>query len=131
MSARDYDDLVSLVRTHLEPQHCYATRLNFTADAWLVEAVIAGVGESVFVAVDRRTGLMRTVSRRDFELGVVTCCEELAHWLVAGKVETDADGRWQVVGCCGSCYVLAIDHCPGCGQPLGRPSSSGTEVSDE
>jgi len=47
------------------------------------------------------------------------CCTELAEHLSCGCIERDIDDNFAVVGCCGTCHVIAgMRFCPFCGTAL-------------
>lgn len=54
-----------------------------------------------------------------------SCCKEF-DWEIRdltkndeGHLEKDDEGRWNVLGCCGTCYVLQkLKFCPFCGKEL-------------
>jgi hypothetical protein len=49
-----------------------------------------------------------------------TCCKKFEDALEDSTLERDADGSYNVNGCCGGgCYVLSeVNYCPYCGTKL-------------
>jgi hypothetical protein len=50
------------------------------------------------------------------------CCKKFEEATKEGQIEwspyTVNSASWNMVGCCGHCYMLTIEFCPFCGEKL-------------